>query len=133
MGMLELGVTFSYGQLVLDNEIASMVKRVVQGSPTDFTTMGVDTIHKVGSGKNFLKEKHTLKFMPSEQSKVKVFDRRTRGSWEKRGATDAGTRANEIARDLLANHQPSIALEEGALSEMKAIIAAAEKEAVSVG
>ena len=31
MGMLELGVTFSFAQLVIDNEIARMCKRVVQG------------------------------------------------------------------------------------------------------
>jgi trimethylamine---corrinoid protein Co-methyltransferase len=132
MGMLELGVTFSYGQLVIDNEIASMVKRVVQGSPTDYATMGVDVIHKIGSGNNFLKEKHTLKYMPSEQSKVKVFDRRTRGAWEKRGASNAATRANEIARELLKTHQPA-PLAEDVLGEMRKLITAVEKEAVEVG
>jgi trimethylamine---corrinoid protein Co-methyltransferase len=126
MGMLELGVTFSYGQLVIDNEIASMVKRVVQGSPVDYDTMGIDSIHKVGAGKNFLKEKHTLKYMPSEQSKVKVFDRRTRGSWQKRGALDTVSRANQIAIELLKTHQPA-PLDPGILAEMRKIIADAEK------
>lgn len=126
MGMLELGVTFSYGQLVLDNEIASMVKRVVRGAPVDADTVGIDVIHKIGSGKNFLKEKHTLNYMPKEQSKVKVFDRRTRGSWEKRGATDAITRANAIAIELLKTHKPA-PLDPDVHAEMKKIIADAEK------
>jgi trimethylamine--corrinoid protein Co-methyltransferase len=55
---------------------------------------GSNLIHKIGSGKNSLKEKHTLKYMTTEQSKVKLFDRRTRGSWEKKGGTDVATRAN---------------------------------------
>ncbi len=124
--MLELGVTFSYGQLVLDNEIASMVKRVVQGSPVDSDTVGIDVIHKIGSGKNFLKEKHTLKYMPQEQSKVKIFDRRTRGAWEKRGATDAAARANAIAVELLKTHEP-MPLDPDIHAEMKKIIAGAEE------
>jgi trimethylamine---corrinoid protein Co-methyltransferase len=132
MGMLELGVTFSYGQLVIDNEIASMVKRVVQGSPTDYATMGVDVIQKIGSGKNFLKEKHTLKYMATEQSKVRLFDRRTRGAWQKRGATDTGARAKEIARGLLKSHEPA-PLDEGVLDEMRSLIGAVEKEAAEVG
>lgn len=124
--MLELGVTFSYGQLVIDNEIASMVKRVVQGSPVDIDTIGIDVIHKVASGKNFLKEKHTLKYMAQEQSKVKVFDRRTRGAWQKRGATDAGQRANEVALELLKSHKPA-PLDPAIHEEMKKIVADAEK------
>jgi len=126
MGMLELGVTFSYGQLVLDNEIASMVKRVVQGSPVDADTVGIDVIHKIGSGRNFLKEKHTLGYMPKEQSKVKVFDRRTRGWWAKRSATHAITRANALSVELLKTHQPA-ALDPDVHAEMKKIVADAEK------
>jgi len=124
--MLELGVTFSYGQLVLDNEIASMVKRVVRGASVDAGTVGIDVIHKIGSGNNFLKEKHTLNYMPKEQSKVKIFDRRTRGSWEKRGATDAITRANAIAIELLKTHKPA-PLDADMHEEMKKVVADAEK------
>lgn len=126
MGMLELGVTFSYGQLLIDNEIASMVKRVLRGSPVDNDTIGTDVIHKIGSGKNFLKEKHTLKYMPTEQSKVKLFDRRTRGSWEKKGGTDVATRANALASELLKTHEPA-PLDSDAHAEMKKIIASAEE------
>ncbi|NIS68578.1 MAG: [trimethylamine--corrinoid protein] Co-methyltransferase, partial [Proteobacteria bacterium] len=42
MGMLELGVTFSFGQLMIDNEIAGMVKRVVQGIRVADDTLAVE-------------------------------------------------------------------------------------------
>jgi len=125
MGMLELGVTFSYGQLVIDNEIASMVKSVVQGSPVDMETVGIDSIHKIGSGKNFLKEKHTLKYMPLEQSKVHLFDRRTRGSWEKKGGSDVRQRANEMAVEILREHKP-MPLDPDVHQELKRVIERAE-------
>jgi len=126
MGMLELGVTFSYGQLLIDNEIASMVKRVVRGSPVDNDTIGTEVIHKIGSGKNFLKEKHTLKYMPSEQSKVKLFDRRTRGAWTKKGGTDVATRAEAMAADLLKTHE-AMPLDPAVHEAMKKIIVSAEE------
>ena len=31
LGMLDLGMTFSYEQLIIDNEIAGMVNRVLKG------------------------------------------------------------------------------------------------------
>jgi len=35
-----------------------------------------------------------------------VFDRQGREMWEETGGTDAWTRAKEIARRILAEHQP---------------------------
>ena len=85
LGMLELGVTFSYAQLVIDNEIAGMCKRVVQGVKVTDDTLAVELIKKVGAGKDFLAQKHTRAYMGPEQSKVNLIDRRMRGAWMKRG------------------------------------------------
>lgn len=125
MGVLESGMTFSPTQLMLDNEIVAMIKRVVLGSPVNDDAMGVDVIHRVASGKNFLKEKHTLKYMEQEQSKVHLFDRRTRGAWEKRGATSVAERAADMAVRLLETHEP-LPLDPVIHEGMKAIIAEAE-------
>ncbi|MBW2632927.1 MAG: trimethylamine methyltransferase family protein, partial [Deltaproteobacteria bacterium] len=59
-GMLEAGMTFSFGQLVMDDEIAAMVKRIVNGVSLDDELMGLDLIKKVGIGNNFLTQRHTL-------------------------------------------------------------------------
>ncbi|MCL4369214.1 MAG: trimethylamine methyltransferase family protein [Actinobacteria bacterium] len=126
MGVLESGMTFSPAQLMIDNEIVAMVKRVVEGSVVNDDVMGVDVIHRVGSGKNFLKEKHTLQYVAGEQAKVHLFDRRTRGAWEKRGATTAAERGGELAVRLLDTHTP-LPLDPGIHEDMRAIITEAEE------
>jgi trimethylamine--corrinoid protein Co-methyltransferase len=55
-GMLELGVTFDYAQLFIDNEIARMVNKVVEGIPVTDETLAVDLIKKVGSSGQFITE-----------------------------------------------------------------------------
>ena len=74
MGMLELGRTFSFTQLVIDNEIAGMVKRVIQGIGVSDETLATDLIKKVGAGRDFLSQRHTLNMMKREQSQAKLFD-----------------------------------------------------------
>jgi len=123
--MLEMGMTFSFGQLVIDDEIAAMVKRVVSGVSVDDELMGVDLIKNVGIGGNFLTQRHSLKYVTREQSQVKILDRRMRGAWEKRGSKDLLQVANEKAIELLKNHKP-LPLPDGVAEELKRIVASAE-------
>ena len=125
MGMLELGVTFSFGQLLIDNETAGMIKRVVQGIEINDGTLAVDLIKKVGAGKDFLAQKHTRAYMNAEQSKVKLIDRRMRGAWEKRGGKDLGTAAAEAAREILKTHKPA-PLPAEVLAKLRSIVEEAE-------
>jgi len=57
--MLELGMTFSMEQLVIDNDIFGMVKKAMQGIPVTEETLAVESIQKVGIGNNFLALKQT--------------------------------------------------------------------------
>jgi len=125
LGMLELGVTFSFGQLVADAEIARMVKRVVQGVEVSDATLGVDVIKAVGPGKDFLTQKHTMDYMRIEQSRAKVFDRRMRSGWEQQGSKDASITADEMAREILATHKPE-PLEASVKNEIRRIVESAE-------
>jgi len=122
MGMLEMGMTFSYTQLVLDNEIANMVNRSVRGVDINDSTLAVDVIRKVGGGvgKNFLREKHTREYMRSEQQTSVIFDRMSYGKWLSAGAEDATARAREKARDIFYNHKPE-PLDEAILKELDRI------------
>ena len=104
MGMLELGLTFDFGQMVFDDEIARMNKRILEGIRSDAETLGLASIARVGSEGNFLREKDTRRLARLEQSRADVIDRRMRGQWEKRGAMDAHARAQAHAREILATH-----------------------------
>jgi len=127
LGMLESGITFDYGQLVLDCEFARMIKFTVQGIPVNEETLAVDAIKEIGPGRDFLMHPTTFKGMRN-QSKPEIIDRRMRSSWEAAGATSAYDRALQKARWILANHQPE-PLPEGVLNTIRDIVLQAEAEA----
>jgi len=126
LGMLESGVTLDFGQLVMDAEIARMIKFALGGIPVNDETLAVEDIAQVGSFGDFLSLDATYKHM-REQSMPKLMDRRVREDWASAGATDAYTRAMTEARRLLAEYQPE-PLPDAVLDEMRSIIHEAETE-----
>ncbi len=120
-----MGMTFSFGQLVIDDEIAAMVKRVVSGVSLDDERMGVNLIKKVGIGKNFLSQRHSLKYIETEQAQATIFDRRMRGAWKRDGSKSLIQSANERAAELLKTHKPT-PLPEDVIQELKRIVKSAE-------
>jgi trimethylamine--corrinoid protein Co-methyltransferase len=102
-GMFESGITFDYGQLLIDNEIASLIKRFVNGMPVNDETLAVDLIHEIGPKGDYLSCDHTMRHM-RETSMPLLFDRRTREEWSADGSTDIYQRATEEARRVLAEH-----------------------------
>jgi trimethylamine--corrinoid protein Co-methyltransferase len=105
LGMMEMGVTFDFGQLVMDNEFAQMIKNCVAGIAVTDDTLSVDMIREVGPFKDFLSHPETFKHMRST-SHPKLIDRRNRDKWQAAGATDIYPRAVAEAKRLLATHQP---------------------------
>lgn len=125
-GMLESGITFDYGQLVLDCEFARMIKHTIQGITVDDETLAIDAIKEVGPGGDHLMHKHTLKYMRS-QSRPELIDRTMRGTWESKGSTSAFDRAMDKVRYILENHQPE-PLPDEVLNRIRAIVVEAEEE-----
>jgi trimethylamine---corrinoid protein Co-methyltransferase len=126
-GMIESGVVFDYGQLVMDNEFAKMVKHAVMGVPVDDELLSVDDIAKVGSFGDFLSLDATLKFMRG-QSQPKLIDRRVREDWAAAGSKDLHQRATEEARRILATHVPE-PLPDDVVREIRRIVNAADAAA----
>ncbi len=122
LGMLESGVTFDFGQLVMDDEFAAMIKHVVGGIPVSDETLMVDEIDGVGSSGDFLSLDSTLKHM-REQSQPRLMDRRVRDDWAQLGGTDLHQRATAAATRILDEHQPP-ALPDDVAAELGAIIEA---------
>ena len=105
MGMMEMGMTMSYEQLLSDAEIVRMTRRILQGIPVNKETMAVDVIKAVGPANNYLAHKHTRQFMRQELSTTQFIDRTQRETWMKKGGmtmTDA-TKAKAI--DILENYE----------------------------
>lgn len=125
-GMLESGITFDYGQLVLDCEFARMIKHTILGVPVNDETLAIDPIKEIGPGGDYLMHDHTFKWMRS-QSSPELIDRKMRGSWEKAGATTAHERALVKVRTILENHIPE-PLPESVLAKIRSIVVETEKE-----
>jgi trimethylamine--corrinoid protein Co-methyltransferase len=125
-GMIESGVTFDFGQLVMDNEFARMIKYTVAGIPVDDDTLAVEDIAKVGPFGDFLSLDSTLKHM-RELSQPEVLDRRVREDWEARGSQDLATVARARALELIESHEP-MPLDPDMAKQIRGIIEAADRE-----
>ncbi len=125
-GMLDTAMTFDYGQLVLDAEIAGLIKYTVAGVPVDDDTLSLDVINDVGPFHDFLSHADTLRHMRIQSQPV-LIDRRVREEWSADGSTDIAERATARAREILATHVPT-PLPEGAAEEMQSIIRETESE-----
>ena len=128
--MIESGVTIDYGQLVLDDEIARLVKQVVGGIPVRDDTLLVDDIARIGAFGDFLSLESTYAHM-REQSQPRLLDRRVREDWEADGATDAHDRALARARELLEGHAPA-PLDPDAAAQVRAIVERADRELAGI-
>ncbi len=120
LGMLEMGVTFDFGQLVMDNEFAQMIKYCVAGIPVNDETLSGDVIKEVGPFSDFLSHEQTFQNMKSG-SHPKLIDRRNRDNWEKDGATDLHRRALDEAKRILEDHQVE-RLSDEVKAELRAIV-----------
>ncbi len=126
MGMLELGVTFSHTQLVLDAEMAKMVRRVIQGVDVNDYTMAVEEIKEVEPGGNFLTQQHTIDNMHTEQARADIFDRKMMDNWKASGSKTAKENADERAREILETHEPE-PLDEAVQNKLKEIVESVKK------
>jgi len=104
MGMLDMGMTLSFQQLVVDHEIARMILRVVRGIQVSGEHLALDVISQVGIGGHYLAEEHTLKHFKTEAVEATLFERDNFDGWLARGKREIKEIAAEKARDILANH-----------------------------
>ena len=125
--MLELGVTFDFAQLMMDNEIFKMVKKVIGGIEISDVKMALDVIHEVGPGGQFVSHEHTYNNFRIEQSQSKLIDRNNRTGWLNSGGKSMTERAYEEANSILNNYKPE-PLPESTVTTLREIVEEAEKE-----
>ncbi len=125
-GVLELGMTFSMEQLVIDNDIIRMTKKVMQGIPVNEDTLGVESIRKVGVANNFLGHKSTMDNI-EYPSQPKMFNRLMYGDWARAGSKDLTTVAHEVVMNVMKNYKPT-PIDADLLKDMRAVVARADKE-----
>jgi trimethylamine--corrinoid protein Co-methyltransferase len=125
MGMLDMGMTLSFQQLVVDHEIARMILRVVRGIQVSGEHLALDVISQVGIGGHYLAEEHTLEHFKTEAVEAMLFERDNFDGWLARGKREIKEIAAEKARDILQNHEVD-PLAQGVEEEFRKIIGTME-------
>ena len=123
-GFLHGSRIWSYAEMMLDCEIFSIIKKMVEGIKVNSETLALNTIAAVGPGGNFLAQKHTREHM-HDLFLPQFLDRRPYSDWEAKG-DDAQDWALSKARKLLASHKP-VELDPKLCSEMEKIIQCNQK------
>ena len=126
-GAGELKESFCYEQLVIDNEIAGYIKRLVEGAAVDDATIGLDDIVREGIGGQFLTCETTTRFMRECYYPPQLFYRKRMSEWLSEGARDVLERAHAEQASILASSTPEF-LDAHQLTAMDEIVQSAARE-----
>jgi trimethylamine--corrinoid protein Co-methyltransferase len=106
-GGISAELTYHPVQSIIDDDLAGMVKRFLQGIQVNDETMALDLIDRVGPiPGHYLSEEHTRKWWMQEQFIPRVSDRLTYPEWESTGKKSALDYAKERMEEVLASHKP---------------------------
>jgi trimethylamine--corrinoid protein Co-methyltransferase len=124
-GMLELGMSFSAEQLVIDNDIIGMTKYAKRGITVSPETLAYESIKDVGIGNDFLGYFDTLRNF-TVPSHPEVFDRNMYDAWKNEGSMDVTDMAHKKVMKILEDHNPT-PIDEYARKEIDRILKEADK------
>jgi trimethylamine--corrinoid protein Co-methyltransferase len=125
-GMLELGMSFSMEQLVIDNDIIGMIKYSQRGIEVSADTLAYEVIREVGIGNDFLSHSDTMANV-GLPSQPRVIDRNGFDAWRRDGSKDITHRAHDVVASILATHQ-CVPLDASAKEEINNIIKRADAQ-----
>jgi trimethylamine--corrinoid protein Co-methyltransferase len=101
-GMFATGMTCSHEQLIMDEEISAMCRRMAAGIRVNPETIARDLIEQVGpQGEPYLTADHTLRWLRSDEYLLpRVSVRGPYEAWRRAGALDTYALARLRAREL---------------------------------
>ncbi|MCX8052286.1 MAG: trimethylamine methyltransferase family protein [Armatimonadetes bacterium] len=109
-GMFATGMTCSHEQLIMDEEISAMSRRLVRGVEVTADTIAVDLIKRIGpQGEGYLTADHTFEHLHGDEYYMpRLAVRGPRASWEAAGSKDTYEIAKDWARKLAAEPAPAL-------------------------
>jgi trimethylamine--corrinoid protein Co-methyltransferase len=101
-GMLEFLSTQSIEKLLIDNEVAGMVKRLVRGIDDYGSPFAADILKDYDEKESFLSHPTTLKYFRKELFLTSpIINRQGRDLWKKSGSKSVRKRAREMSEKLV--------------------------------
>lgn len=107
-GLLGSLMTFDFAKVVIDNEIALMLKRINRGMEFNEANFALGVIAEIGPGGTYIDNPHTLKHMRTTAVLPKVATREIRTTWEDKGRPDVNILAMNEARKILTRDNPAV-------------------------
>jgi trimethylamine--corrinoid protein Co-methyltransferase len=105
LGYLESGLTFSFAQLAICNEIVDWIKAFTQDVEVSKETLALDVVREVKEGGQYLSHEHTRRHF-REIWYPRLFERGGYSDWQSRGGHDLAERATRQVQQILDTHQP---------------------------
>jgi len=129
IGEMQAGISSSFAQMVLDDEIAASVKRLRRGFEVNADSLAVEVIADAMAGpRNFLSQPHTVRYLRGGEIFItKLAQRGSWEEWQRSGKPGMETQAQSQAEHLLAEHEVP-PLEEAQENELNVIMRAAGQE-----
>jgi trimethylamine--corrinoid protein Co-methyltransferase len=127
VGYIESGLTSSFEMLVVMDEMAGYVKRLMGGIEVNPETLALDVIDRVGPSGEYLSDEHTYDHF-RENWMPGLLDRNTYSTWCEQGKLTLRQRANKKVLELLEIYQTE-PLVEDIKTKLSEIVAREEKKA----
>lgn len=105
LGYLESGLTFSFTQLAICDQMANWVKAFFSPVEVNDETLALNVITEVGPGGQYLKHKHTRAHF-REHWYPDLFERGNYTDWAQKGSQTLGERAATRVQKILDEHHP---------------------------
>jgi trimethylamine--corrinoid protein Co-methyltransferase len=105
IGLLEDGTCLHLEEIVIEDEIVAVLARLCRGEIVDDDALALEVIEKVGVGRNFLAERHTLRHTKEDFFMPSLIDRRSYDAWSEDGSKSVVDRAREKVKWILKNHE----------------------------
>jgi len=111
-GMIEFESCQSFEKIVIDNEIAGYIYRLLKGIDVKDETLMLDLFKEIGPGgvftSNIRAMKLAIQYFEKEVYQIgPVFNIDGRKMWESKGGKDTLTKAKELAENLLRSYEPN--------------------------
>lgn len=121
-GLLSVDEIFSPIQMILDNEIAGALRRILRGCEISDETIAVDTIHQVGPGGAFLDTDHTAQTYRAEHWQPGLWSREMYASWAQADGKIDAERALDVYHDIMCRPAPPEQMTAETETRLRAII-----------
>ncbi len=127
IGCLDGGMAISFQEMVLDNEIAAMTRRLLSGFEISEDTLAIDSIDRVGPRGNFLTDAYTLENCRKQSLfSPELFSFHNHATWQ-HDPKHLSDKAADKVKSILATHEVP-PLEANVLKELDRIVKAADAD-----